>query len=94
MQHNDFFVRFWGARGSLPTPGPQTLEFGGNTSCVEIRCGSHLLIIDAGSGIKNLGHILADDSHEDTTSVGCPFLSHCITRDVTSISGRATSKAL
>jgi phosphoribosyl 1,2-cyclic phosphodiesterase len=73
MPQNDFFVRFWGARGSLPTPGPKTLEFGGNTSCVEIRCGSHLLIIDAGSGIKNLGHFLADDGHEDIDLL----FSHC-----------------
>ncbi len=73
MQQNDFFVRFWGARGSLPVPGPQTVEFGGNTSCVEIRCGSHLLIIDAGSGIKNLGHILANDNQEDIDLL----FSHC-----------------
>jgi phosphoribosyl 1,2-cyclic phosphodiesterase len=65
MKKNDFFVRFWGVRGSLPVPGPKTVEFGGNTSCVEIRCGSHILIIDAGSGIKELGHMLSDEGNED-----------------------------
>ncbi len=65
MKKDDFFVRFWGVRGSLPVPGPRTVEFGGNTSCVEIRCGSHILIIDAGSGIKDLGHMLADEGNED-----------------------------
>jgi len=65
MKNSDFFVTFWGVRGSLPVPGPQTNEFGGNTSCVEIRCGAHILIIDAGSGIKSLGHLLADESNEE-----------------------------
>jgi len=65
MENSDFFVTFWGVRGSLPVPGPQTNEFGGNTSCVEIRCGPHILIIDAGSGIKSLGHLLADESNQD-----------------------------
>ncbi len=62
MKNSDFFIKFWGVRGSLPVPGPETLEFGGNTSCVEINCGPHILIIDAGSGIKTLGHLLADES--------------------------------
>ncbi len=50
-----FSVRFWGVRGSIPAPGASTARYGGNTSCVEIRCGSHLLIFDAGSGIRELG---------------------------------------
>lgn len=65
MSNSDFFVKFWGVRGSLPVPGPQTNEFGGNTSCVEIRCGQHILIIDAGSGIKSLGHILSDAGNQE-----------------------------
>jgi phosphoribosyl 1,2-cyclic phosphodiesterase len=48
-------VRFWGVRGSLPSPGPETIQYGGNTSCVEVRCGDELLICDAGSGIRALG---------------------------------------
>lgn len=58
MANEQFFVRFWGVRGSLPTPGPSTVEFGGNTPCVEIRCGEHVLIFDAGSGINPLGDLL------------------------------------
>ena len=50
-----FRIKFWGTRGSIPTPGPGTLKYGGNTSCVEVRCGNELVIIDAGTGIRNLG---------------------------------------
>jgi phosphoribosyl 1,2-cyclic phosphodiesterase len=48
-------LRFWGVRGSLPTPGPSTVRYGGNTLCVELRCGPHLLILDAGSGLRAFG---------------------------------------
>lgn len=48
-------LKFWGVRGSIPSPGPHTHIFGGNTSCVEMRCGNELLIFDAGSGIRELG---------------------------------------
>jgi phosphoribosyl 1,2-cyclic phosphodiesterase len=50
-----FQVRFWGVRGSYPTPGPQTTRYGGNTTCVEVVAGTHTLILDAGSGIIRLG---------------------------------------
>ncbi|MFC1719134.1 MBL fold metallo-hydrolase [Candidatus Poribacteria bacterium] len=50
-----FMIKFWGTRGSIPAPGPETLRYGGNTSCVEVRCGDKLIIIDAGTGIRNLG---------------------------------------
>ena len=53
-----FQVRFWGVRGSYPTPGPHTVRYGGNTTCVEIEAGSHTLILDAGSGIIRLGEDL------------------------------------
>jgi len=48
-------VRFWGTRGSIPAPGPETLRYGGNTSCVEVRCGEEIIIFDAGTGIRSLG---------------------------------------
>ena len=50
-------VRFWGTRGSVPTPGPTTHRYGGNTSCVEVRAGTtdSIVIIDAGTGICALG---------------------------------------
>ncbi|MBC8002076.1 MAG: MBL fold metallo-hydrolase [Opitutaceae bacterium] len=51
----DFYVQFWGTRGSIPTPGMRTRRYGGNTSCVEIRFGQELFICDAGSGIRDLG---------------------------------------
>ena len=48
-------VRFWGVRGSISTPGPNTLFYGGNTSCVEVRADGELVILDAGTGIRALG---------------------------------------
>lgn len=51
----DLTVRFWGTRGSIPTPGAKTRKYGGNTTCLELRYGNDLLIIDAGSGIRELG---------------------------------------
>ncbi|NTV62761.1 MAG: MBL fold metallo-hydrolase [Oscillochloris sp.] len=58
MNDDVFLVRFWGTRGSFPVPGPSTLRFGGNTTCVEVQAGPHTLIIDAGTGIINLGYDL------------------------------------
>jgi phosphoribosyl 1,2-cyclic phosphodiesterase len=52
-------LRFWGVRGSLPTPGPATVRYGGNTLCGELRCGPHLLMLDAGSGAREFGKELA-----------------------------------
>lgn len=54
-----FFVRFWGVRGSIACPGAATLGYGGNTPCLEIRCGPHLLIVDAGTGLRGLDAALA-----------------------------------
>jgi phosphoribosyl 1,2-cyclic phosphodiesterase/CheY-like chemotaxis protein len=51
-------MRFWGVRGSIPTPGPETAICGGNTSCVEVRVGDQIIILDAGSGIRRLGQSL------------------------------------
>ena len=48
-------VTFWGVRGSIPTPGPDTVAIGGNTSCVEIRAGKTILIFDGGTGLRLLG---------------------------------------
>lgn len=55
-------VRFWGTRGSCPAPGARTQRYGGNTSCVEARWGDSLLILDAGTGIRELGDRLVADS--------------------------------
>jgi phosphoribosyl 1,2-cyclic phosphodiesterase len=51
-------VKFWGVRGSIPTPGPKTVRIGGNTSCVEIRSGYEIIILDAGTGLRALGQSL------------------------------------
>lgn len=51
-------VRFWGTRGSLPASGPLTQVYGGNTSCVEVRADGHLLVFDAGTGIRAFGSTL------------------------------------
>ena len=49
-------IRFWGTRGSIPTPGHRTVRYGGNTACVEVRDSSgHLLVLDAGTGLRELG---------------------------------------
>ncbi len=48
-------IKFWGVHGSLPRPGPATIRYGGNTPCVEVRCGKELIILDAGTGIRALG---------------------------------------
>ena len=59
-QHEDFWVRFWGVRGTVPAPGPDTVRYGGNTPCIEVMCGHERLIFDAGTGIRALGASLAD----------------------------------
>ena len=50
-----YFVRFWGTRGSIPTPGRTTNKYGGNTSCVEIRIDDSLFVCDGGTGLRELG---------------------------------------
>ncbi len=48
-------VKFWGVRGSIPVPGSSTVGYGGNTSCVEVRADGEIIILDAGSGMRELG---------------------------------------
>jgi phosphoribosyl 1,2-cyclic phosphodiesterase len=67
METCKFLVRFWGVRGSIPTPGPETVKYGGNTSCVEVRCGKQLIILDSGSGIRKLGIELNKETPVDAT---------------------------
>ena len=52
---DEFSVRFWGVRGSIACCSADYARYGGNTSCVEIRCGDRVLIFDAGTGIRPLG---------------------------------------
>src|SRR3989449_881197 len=57
-------LQFWGVRGSIPTPGPTTVRYGGNTACVSVDLGhGTLLVLDAGTGIRPLGeHVAAKDT--------------------------------
>ncbi|UCC64979.1 MAG: MBL fold metallo-hydrolase, partial [Anaerolineae bacterium] len=72
-----FLIRFWGVRGSYPVPGPLTLNVGGNTSCVEVRADGHLIVLDAGTGIINLGQALAQEYEaSDELLVATVLFSH------------------
>jgi phosphoribosyl 1,2-cyclic phosphodiesterase len=54
----NFVIQFWGVRGSIPAPGSETVRYGGNTSCVEMRVGGKRLIFDGGTGLRVLGKSL------------------------------------
>src|SRR5215510_13453212 len=54
-------LRFWGVRGSIPTPGPSTVRYGGNTSCVEVRADGEIIILDGGTGLRSLGRSLVQE---------------------------------
>lgn len=69
-----FTVRFWGVRGSIPCPGPDTARFGGNTACVEVRCGDRLIICDGGTGMRALGDVLMRRGEALDADI---LLSHC-----------------
>jgi phosphoribosyl 1,2-cyclic phosphodiesterase len=71
---SDFTIRFWGVRGSLPCPGPATKRYGGNTPCVEVRCGERLIILDAGTGLRELGDKLLQDGGAIDADL---LLTHC-----------------
>lgn len=71
---NTLKIRFWGTRGSIPTPGPETAKYGGNTTCVEVRLDDGTLIIfDAGTGIRKLGLALLRENFRQTINL---FLTH------------------
>lgn len=86
------YLRFWGVRGSYPAPFETHLRAGGNTACVEVRVGDHVLICDAGSGVIPLGNALMDQTgvrqllvvlthyHWDHIS-GLPFFVPAFTED-------------
>ncbi|MFB8788110.1 MAG: MBL fold metallo-hydrolase [Potamolinea sp.] len=81
----DFVVQFWGVRGQISSPGKDTIRYGGNTSCVEMRVGKKRLIFDCGSGLRVLGtnllsqlpveaHIFFTNCHWDSIQ-GFPFFT-------------------
>jgi len=87
-------IRFWGTRGSIPKPGPDTVRYGGNTSCVEVRSASGaLILLDCGTGAHGFGqalvaerdgprrgHIFISHTHWDHIQ-GLPFLAPLFDRD-------------
>ncbi|GJD33962.1 MBL fold metallo-hydrolase [Methylobacterium aerolatum] len=86
--NDDLILRFWGVRGSTPVSGPQYAEFGGSTPCLEVRCGERLFVVDAGSGLYNLGQnhradlpthvdLLFSHLHLDHTT-GLPFFKPAV----------------
>ncbi len=82
---SELSVHFWGVRGSVATPGPDYVRYGGNTSCVEMRCAGRLLVFDAGTGLRPLGDSLKANGAIDVDLffshthfdhvVGLPFFS-------------------
>jgi phosphoribosyl 1,2-cyclic phosphodiesterase len=74
MSAEQLTVRFWGVRGTLPTPGADTVIYGGNTSCVEVDLGRRSVIFDAGSGIRKLGDRLIGQGGSVDTDI---LFSHC-----------------
>ncbi len=68
-------VKFWGTRGSIPTPGASTLRYGGNTSCVEVRCGENILMLDCGTGAREMGLALNREFQGRAVDVHI-FVSH------------------
>lgn len=73
MGDSDIKVTFWGVRGSRPVPGPSTVKYGGNTPCVQIQIGERLFIMDAGTGICNLGQQLIKDNNQIRGEI---FITH------------------
>jgi len=68
-------VKFWGVRGSTPTPQAENLRYGGNTSCVEVRVGDRIFIFDCGTGFRVLGHEL-EREFADRPFAAHVFVSH------------------
>ena len=86
-----FKLKFWGVRGSIACPSTKFAMFGGNTSCIEVSCGGQRVILDCGTGIRNLGHwmmkkgvrqadILMSHTHWDHIN-GFPFFSPAYQQD-------------
>jgi phosphoribosyl 1,2-cyclic phosphodiesterase len=70
-------ARFWGVRGSVPAPGPDTNRYGGNTSCVSVRTSNdELIIIDMGTGLMHLGHSLLPTEFGKGAGTATILLSH------------------
>ena len=71
-------LKFWGVRGSIPSPGPDTVKYGGNTSCLELRFhnSERVVIIDAGSGMRSLGDNMISKNPQNDRMKADVFLTH------------------
>lgn len=71
-------VKFWGVRGTVPCPGPTTVKYGGNSACIELRVGkdNRIIVIDAGSGIRDLGNSLVGNDLQSGPLEIMLFLTH------------------
>ncbi|MCX6137019.1 MAG: MBL fold metallo-hydrolase [Ignavibacteriales bacterium] len=68
-------ARFWGTRGSIATPGPATMKYGGNTPCMEVRAGCDIFVFDAGTGLRGLGIELLNEFTSQPITIHL-FISH------------------
>jgi phosphoribosyl 1,2-cyclic phosphodiesterase len=69
----DFMIKFWGVRGQIPTPGRETLRYGGNTPCLEMQVAEKCLIFDGGTGLRHLGNHLLKQMPVEAHI----FFTHC-----------------
>jgi phosphoribosyl 1,2-cyclic phosphodiesterase len=82
MSPQAMLVHFWGVRGTVASPGADTVRYGGNTACVEIRCGERTVIFDGGTGIRKLGdRLVANGARVDADIL----FSHCHLDHVTGL---------
>ena len=68
-------IKFWGTRGSIAVPSAETLRYGGNTTCVEVRADGEIIVLDAGSGIRPLGLALAEEFQAQPINLSL-FITH------------------
>ena len=68
---NKGYIKFWGVRGSNPTPDKDKMYYGGDTSCIEVRTKeNNLIILDMGTGLRNLGsHIMTDNTYGNEINI-------------------------
>jgi phosphoribosyl 1,2-cyclic phosphodiesterase len=110
MAGDELTLKFWGVRGSIPVSSRETVRAGGDTSCVEVRCGGRIIFFDAGSGLRlaglalreeNIGHsdIFLTHAHWDHL-VGLPFFKPLFTPKMHTtlwaghLAGKTTTRAL